>query len=92
MNLIVEFNEETGEDKVLGAQSVLDTGVVGKGYIEMEAGDEIKLLCDYFTYDGNFESQYVLGNRLQCRRTASLPSAIWNLRRLPTIRCFTQDV
>ena len=61
VNLIVEFNEETGEDKVLGAQSVLDTGVVGKGYIEMEAGDEIKLLCDYFTYDGNFESQYVLG-------------------------------
>ena len=41
VNLIVEFNEETGTDSVLGAQSVTQTGVVGKGYREMNGGDVI---------------------------------------------------
>ena len=31
VNLIIEFNEETGEDKVLGAQSSSPTGTLGKG-------------------------------------------------------------
>ena len=62
VNLIVEFNEETGEDLVLGAQSVTPTGVVGKGYTEMNGGDVITLVCDYYTYDGVFSAQYTLGS------------------------------
>lgn len=62
VNLIIEFNEETGEDKVLGAQSVTQTGVQGKGYTPMEAGDEIVLVCDYYTCDGTFQAQYTLGD------------------------------
>ncbi len=62
VNLIVEFNEETGEDSVLGAQSVTETGVVGKGYTEMNGGDEIVLVCDYYNYQGEFTAQYTLGD------------------------------
>ena len=62
VDLIVEFNEETGEDTVLGARSVEETGVVGKGYTEMNAGDEIVLVCDYYSYDGVFTAQYTLGD------------------------------
>jgi hypothetical protein len=62
VNLIVEFNEETGIDSVLGAQEVLPTGVVGKGYVDLAPGSEIQPVCDYFTYDGTFESQYKLGD------------------------------
>ena len=62
VNLIIEFNEETGEDRVLGAQSVTATGMVGKGYAEMSGGDVITLLCDYYDYNGRFQAQYTLGN------------------------------
>ena len=62
VNLIIEFNEETGEDRVLGAQSVTATGVVGKGYKEMDAGDVITLVCDYYDYEGNFQAQFALGD------------------------------
>ena len=62
VNLIVEFNEETGVDMVLGAQVVTETGAVGKGYREMDEGDEIVLICDYYSYDGLFTAQYTLGD------------------------------
>ena len=62
VNLIIEFNEETGEDRVLGAQSVTASGVIGKGYTEMNGGDIITLLCDYYDYKGSFQSQYTLGD------------------------------
>ncbi len=62
VNLLVEFNEETGEDRVLGAQSTTASGVVGKGYAEMNGGDIITLLCDYYDYNGTFQAQYTLGN------------------------------
>ncbi len=61
INLIVEFNEETGEDTVLGAEKVLPAGVQEKGYTPMEEGDTIQMICDYFTYDGTFEGSYKLG-------------------------------
>ncbi len=61
VNIIVEFNEETGEDTVLGAEKVLSTGVKEKGYTPFEEGDIIQPICDYFTYDGSFESCYALG-------------------------------
>ena len=62
VNLIIEFNEETGEDKVLGALGVTSTGVIGKGYKEMNGGDIITLVCDYYDYNGVFQAQYTLGD------------------------------
>ena len=62
VNLIIEFNEETGEDRVLGAQTMTASGVIGKGYTEMNGGDIITLLCDYYDYKGSFQSQYTLGD------------------------------
>ena len=62
VNLIIEFNEETGEDKVLGALGVTSTGVIGKGYKEMNSGDIITLVCDYYDYNGVFQAQYTLGD------------------------------
>ena len=62
VNLIVEFNEETGVDAVIGVQDLLSTGVQAKGYRDLEPGDVIQPVCDYFTYDGTFEAQYMLGD------------------------------
>ena len=73
VNLIIEFNEETGVDAVIGAQTLSPTGVQGKGYLELEPGDVIQPVCDYFTYDGVFESQYTLGDPFIVPDDAFLP-------------------
>ncbi|MBE6010904.1 MAG: hypothetical protein E7236_09670 [Lachnospiraceae bacterium] len=62
VNLIIEFNEETGEDRVLGAQSITPSGVVGRGYTTMNGGDIITLICDYYDRAGNFQAQYTIGD------------------------------
>ena len=62
MNIIVEFNEETGKDTVLGAEKIYDVDVEHKGLIAIEAGDTIQLLCDHYTEDGSVKDEYKLGN------------------------------
>ncbi len=62
VNIIVEFNEETDEDTVLGAEKVYDIAVEHKGLIDIEAGDTIQLLCDHYTEDGSVKEEYNLGN------------------------------
>ena len=73
VNLILEFNEETGIDSVLGVQDVLPTGVQAKGYRSLEPGDVIQPVCDYFTYDGTFAAQYTLGDPFIVPDDAVLP-------------------
>jgi hypothetical protein len=60
----VQFNEETGEDTVLGAEKVLSTGVQERGLTQPGSGDRIQPLCDYITYEGSFEGCYALGDEL----------------------------
>ncbi|MDO5702843.1 MAG: peptidase C11, partial [Lachnospiraceae bacterium] len=90
INLIVEFNEETGEDTVLGAETVLPTGAVGKGYAPVNEGDVIQPVCDYFTYEGTFEGCYKLGDPILVPEDGSLTVANMKLtgegRMLYTVR------
>ena len=63
INLIVEFNEETGEDTVLGAEKgCLPPAYRRRGTHPWNGGDIIQLICDYFTYEGAFEGSYQLGD------------------------------
>ena len=39
-------------------------GTLGKGYKQFEAGDTIDFVCDYYTYDGDFDSSYYFGDTL----------------------------
>lgn len=62
VNLIVEFNEETGKDSVLGAENIYDVDTEAKGLIEIKAGDRIQLLCDHYSEDGSVKDEYTLGS------------------------------
>ncbi len=64
VNLLVEFNEETGENRVLGAEKPLPGGVLERGLTIPKKGDQIQPVCDYFTYDGAMEGCYQLGETI----------------------------
>ena len=75
VNLLVQFNEETGEDTVPGAEKVYSSGVKEKGLVTPKSGDRIQMICDYFTYDGSFEGSYKLGDEITVPKDGELTVA-----------------
>ena len=65
--LEVVFDSANPYGVVTGARPMYedDTDTVAKGEIQIRNGDEIQFLCDYYRYDGSFESAYELGDPLK---------------------------
>ena len=61
VNLVVWWNDD-GIGVIEGAKRFYDNGMSMKGLIPVEDGDVIQLLCDYYTYDGEYEDEYYLGD------------------------------
>lgn len=65
-NLLVEFTDEHEDGIIYGVQRVYDEGETdtqAKLY-ELEDGDVIDFVCDFYSYDGEFENNYYLGNQM----------------------------
>lgn len=63
-NLILVFDEENPRGYIAGAQTDYEedvTRTVAKGLLELEPGDRLDFLCDYYSYDGEFQDNYYLG-------------------------------
>ena len=61
VNLKVVF--ENGSAEITGAYPFYEgeTDAQAKGAIPLEQGDELQLLCDYYTYDNEYDATYTLG-------------------------------
>ncbi len=68
VNLTVVFDDDTPEGVITGAAPVYtaddNVSVQAKGSVEIVAGDEIRFLCDYYDYEGNYSDSYYLGETL----------------------------
>ena len=66
VDIIVVFDDQNPYGVVLGAQPKYDaeteTGTVAKGLIDIVSGDKIDYLCDYYTYDGDYDDTYYIGD------------------------------
>ena len=63
-DIIFEFNEENPDGEILGVRLVYDDGIAAKGFVDLEDGDKIEFLCDYYDYDGNYLNSYRLSEEL----------------------------
>ena len=63
VNLTVVFDAENPSGTITGATPFYEgeTDAQAKGGIPLEQGDELQLLCDYYTYDNEFDATYTLG-------------------------------
>ena len=59
VNLVVQWDEE-GTGHLEGAVRFYDNGMSMKGLLPVKDGDIIQLLCDYYTYDGEYDDAYYL--------------------------------
>ncbi|MGI6069280.1 MAG: clostripain-related cysteine peptidase [Blautia sp.] len=67
VELILNFTSENPNGEVAGARKVYDQGetdTLSKGLIPIEEGDQLDFLCDYYTYDEEFQDNYYLGEPL----------------------------
>lgn len=63
VRILLQFDMD-GNGTVLGVQKVYDDGTAPRGYEEVDDGDVIDFLCDYYDYDGNYQDTYYLGDPL----------------------------
>ena len=67
VDIIIVFDNENPYGSVLGAQIKYDqeteTETVAKGLLEIAEGDRIDFLCDYYTYEGEYNDTYYLGDQ-----------------------------
>ncbi len=66
VNLIVEFTDEDPYGVIVGAnydyQNEID--VVAKNITQLEVGDTLDFLCDYYSYSGTYQDSYYLGEQM----------------------------
>ena len=66
-DLIVVFDDQTPEGYIAGARYDYrdgETETIAKSLGELQEGDTIDFLCDYYSYDGEYLDSYMLGDRL----------------------------
>ncbi len=67
VRLILVFDNENPYGTIAGATYDYDsdvTDVVAKSLTELEEGDTLDFLCDYYTYDGEYNGSYMLGDQM----------------------------
>ncbi len=67
VSLILVFDSENPKGYIAGATTDYvnnETDTVAKSMIELETGDTLDFICDYYTYDGNYSDSYFLGEQM----------------------------
>ncbi len=67
VDLILTFDSIHPDGYIKGARTNYDKGeteTIAKGLTDLKAGDKIDFLCDYYTYDGQFQDNYYLGEQM----------------------------
>ncbi len=67
MNLILLFTDEQPDGYIAGALPAYaggETETVARGLIDLEVGDKLDFLCDYYGYDGTYQDSYYLGEQM----------------------------
>ncbi|MBR1854618.1 MAG: peptidase C11 [Lachnospiraceae bacterium] len=67
VELILVFDNEHPEGYIAGARDVYlkgETETVAKTLTEVKSGDAINFLCDYYTYEGEYQDSYYLGDTM----------------------------
>lgn len=67
VNLIIVFDSENPNGYIAGASTDYinsETETVAKNMIELEAGDTLDFVCDYYDYSGTYSDSYYLGEQM----------------------------
>ena len=75
VELVLVFDNDNPYGYVAGARTVYDEGETdtqAKGLIELEVGDTLDFICDYYGYDGSYQDSYFLGEQMTVTETMEI--------------------
>ena len=67
VELMLVFDNENPYGYISGARPVYtkaETETVAKGLTEINVGDTLDFICDYYSYDGEYQDSYFLGEQM----------------------------
>lgn len=67
VDLIIYWENDSEEGEIVGIQPSTEygnTSMFSKGIYELEEGDRLSFVFDYYTYDGEYDASYILGDEL----------------------------
>ncbi len=67
VNLMLVFDNENPYGYIAGARPDYvngETETIAKGMSEIQVGDTLDFVCDYYSYDGEYQDSYYLGERM----------------------------
>lgn len=65
--LIVYWNYDDEQGKIVGYKEINQyghTSLQSRGYKELNEGDKISFIFDYYDYDGNYDDYYIVGDEV----------------------------
>ena len=75
VELLILFDAANPRGVITGARTVYpdgETDTVAKNMTELEVGDKLDFLCDFYDYDGNYQSSYFLGEPMTVTETMEI--------------------
>ena len=67
VELVLVFDNDNPYGYIAGARTVYsdgETDTQAKGLTELEVGDTLDFICDYYGYDGSYQDSYFLGEQM----------------------------
>lgn len=67
VELLLVFDNENPLGKISGARPVYtegETETVAKGLTDIKVGDTLDFICDYYSYEGEYQDSYFLGEQM----------------------------
>ncbi|MDE7261468.1 MAG: peptidase C11 [Oscillospiraceae bacterium] len=90
--LLVTFDSEQPKGYVAGVQSVYhdgETDTTAKSQTELLPGDTLEFLCDYYSYSGEYQDSYLMGETLTVTEEALTVSDVLLEGSTRATYCFT---
>ena len=90
--LILVFNNDNPYGYVAGVETVYSADVtqtIAKNLTGLEDGDVIDFLCDYYTYDGEYQDTYYLGDQMIVDGDLSISNVYIDADAASPMYCFT---
>ena len=75
MNLILVFDQDNPDGYIAGATTDYvggETETVAKSLTELQVGDTLEFLCDYYSYDQTYQDSYYLGEPMTVTETMTI--------------------
>lgn len=75
VDLMLVFDQDNPYGYIAGARINYDRGetdTVARGLTELQPGDRLDFICDYYSYDGDFRDNYYLGETMTVSENMSI--------------------